>query len=178
MKSTTSKPIQLASVVGFPDGSWYGTESKVAETAIAIENGANEIDVVLNYRLLNQRLCSEARNEIIKVVRCADQEGVLVKLIFETSELSPGRIIDACNLAGECGVDFIKTSTGFGKYGARVEDLKIMRENFKEGIKISGGVNPDNYKELLMAASWRKDDYIDLDPLKIRIGESSLLSKL
>jgi len=170
--------INIASVVGFPDGSLYNTEAKVAEAGIAIENGANEIDMVLDYNKLNMELYREVEKDINKVVRCAEQEEVLVKLILETSELESWDIKQACRIATNCGVDFVKTSTGFGAYGARVEDLLIMRKNFKGGIKISGGVNPNNYQELLKAASGGVDGQIDLDPLKIRIGESSLLSKL
>src|SRR3989339_813901 len=106
------------------------------------------------------------------------KDGAIIKLILETSALNKKQIKSISELANnETDVDFIKTSTGFGKYGATVENLKIMRENFSRGIKISGGVNTKNVGQLLSAAVKRDDGYIDLNPMKIRIGESGLLKK-
>jgi deoxyribose-phosphate aldolase len=104
----------------------------------------------------------------------------IVKVIFENSELNsdPNLIKEACEACTEAGAHFVKTSTGFGKYGARAKDLKIMRDNFAGGVKMAGRVNPKNLRKLLRAASGRNDGYIELDPMKIRIGESSLLDKL
>ncbi len=169
--------IVIASVVGFPDGALYGLDFKLAETNLAIGNGAKEIDTVLNYKTLRTDY-KEALREIIKITDRAHFRGALVKLILETSELSEEEIRLASALAQISPVDFVKTSTGFGAYGAREKDLGIMAANFSRGIKISGGVNKDNVRQLLMAASRRTDGYIDLNPLKIRIGESSLLVKL
>jgi deoxyribose-phosphate aldolase len=101
-----------------------------------------------------------------------------VKLILETSLLTSDEIIIACKLADEIGVDFVKTSTGFVVAGAKAEHLKLMRANFSKGVKMSGGVNKENLHDLLTAASGREDGMIELDPLKIRIGESSLLRGL
>lgn len=170
--------ILIASVVGFPDGTLYGTDFKVAETGLAVAHGAKEVDMVLDYNRFKAGNVAYARNDVKAVAEAAHEQGALVKLIFETSELDENQIKGACTLATEAGVDFIKTSTGFGAYGARAEDLRIMRANFGGGIKISGGVTKDNVKELLYAASGRVDEYIELNPKKIRIGESSLLSKL
>lgn len=170
--------ILIASVVGFPDGSVYDTRFKEIETELAIFRGAKEIDMVLNYEKLKSGEFIYVERDIQAVVNAAHKRCALVKLILETSELTSDEIKTACQIASECAVDFVKTSTGFSAYGARAEDLKIMRANFKGGIKMSGGVNPLNLQELLYAASGRDDGYIDLNPRKIRIGESELLTKL
>jgi deoxyribose-phosphate aldolase len=115
------------------------------------------------------------KEDINAIVSVAHQNKGIVKLILETSELTPDGIKEACKLAADCGVDFVKTSTGFSKSGANERDLKIMRENFPRGVKMSGGVNKENVRGLLYAASGRDDGYIDLDPMRIRVGESSLL---
>lgn len=180
--------ILIASVVGFPDGSFYSTEFKIEETKLAIKNGAKEIDMVLNYnRLKTWKPKDEqyTRKEIEKVTKTAQYRGALVKLILETSELNNNQkrsniplIEEACKIAMYAGVDFVKTSTGFGAYGAREEDLRIMKKYFPRGIKISGGVNAKNVTSLLTATSERLDGYINLNPRRIRIGESSLLKNL
>jgi len=167
------RDIKIASVVGFPDGSLYHPSFKVAETRLALEDGAIEIDMVLNYAALNAGGLDYVQNDIGLVAQETHNASALLKLILETSELTPFQIAQACQIAKDLSVDFVKTSTGFGSYGARPEDLKIMRENFPGGIKISGGVRPDNYQSLLEAAVG--SEWIDLDPLKIRIGESGLL---
>ncbi len=163
--------IKVGAAVGFPDGNNYSTAFKVAETLLAIENGATEIDMVLNYDKLKKGEVEFITHDINAVLEAA--EDVLVKLIFETSELNAEEIILACKIAVECNVPFIKTSTGFGAAGAKASDLKLMKQHFKRGIKMSGGVTKDNVKELLTALS--DNGNIELNPLKIRIGESSLL---
>lgn len=170
--------VLVASVVGFPDGPLYTTDFKVAETKLAIADGANEIDMVLDYTAFKAGDISYARNDVKAVVEAAHAKDALVKLIFETSELDSDQIKRACDLATEAGVDFVKTSTGFGADGAKADDLRIMRANFNGGVKMSGGVTPDNVKELLYAVSGRNDGYINLSPNLVRIGESSLLKKL
>lgn len=167
----------IASVVGFPDGSHYKTLLKIFETQYAGEAGANEIDMVLNYKSFKQGGAARkaAENDVIKVTQQGHEYEMIVKLILETSELSNDQIEEACSFANDCGVDFVKTSTGFGKYGARAEHVTLMRGKFLGGIKISGGVTPANVRGLLHAACGQ---YVHLDPREIRIGESSLLSKL
>ena len=173
------KDIKIASVIGFPNGNLYSTKHKIFETTIALENGADEIDMVLNYELFKSGKTQETLDDITKVANFVHKEGAIVKLILETSALNKKQIKSISELANnETDVDFIKTSTGFGKYGATVENLKIMRENFSRGIKISGGVNTKNVGPLLSAAVERDDGHIDLNPMKIRIGESGLIKEL
>ncbi len=171
--------IKIASVVGFPNGCWYRTPAKTFETVTAAADGATEIDMVLNYKRLMEGDIDYVRNDIQRVVDAAHSGGAILKVILETSELEDDYIIQACNLSKECGADFVKTSTGFASGGASAHALEVMKQYFKKGgVKMSGGVNADNVKDLLYAASGRDDGYISLDPMKIRIGESSLLKAL
>lgn len=167
--------VMVASVVGFPDGASYSTDFKVAETRLAMSCGAGEIDTVLNYDLLKARKYHSALDDVRAVVDVSHAGGAVVKLILETAELDRDMIRRACDLAREAGADFVKTSTGFGAHGARPEDVRIMRDSFDKGVKISGGVKPGNFKSLLEAASERNDGRILLDPSRVRIGESALL---
>ena len=168
------KDIKIASVVGFPGGTCE-TELKVRETRYAIKHGAVEIDMVLNYDKFKAQDFKYVENDIKAVTEVAHEGNALVKIILETSELDTEQIQRACWYANLCDVDFVKTSTGFSVTGANAEDLKVMREIFKGGVKMSGGVKPENFKALLYAVSGKDDGYIDIDPKLVRIGESGLL---
>lgn len=168
----------LCSVVGFPHGSAYSSKFKMKETELALSEGATEIDMVLNDLALKNGHLNYVEEEVQKITHLAHDGGALVKLIFENCELQAPHIQTACKIAKNCGVDFIKTSTGFGSYGATEADLVVMKYFFDGGIKMAGGVGPENVYSLLKAVSGRKDGQIDLDPIEIRIGESSLLKKL
>lgn len=169
-------PIRITSVVGFPDGSHYSTGLKVAETQQALQDGAHEIDMVLNYEALKSGKTQEALRDVQAVSDLVHSKGKLLKLILETCELTSDQIIQACAIATETKCDFVKTSTGFGGGGASESDLHIMRATFLGGVKISGGVSQNSVISLLTAASGRTDGMIELNPLKIRIGESALLT--
>ncbi|MBU0665882.1 MAG: deoxyribose-phosphate aldolase [Nanoarchaeota archaeon] len=175
LKEHDKEKILVASVVGFPDGSHYSTDFKIFETKLAIAAGAKEIDMVINYEKLKKGDFEFVCEEIKAVVFEAHKFDVLVKVILENSELIKEQIKKACELCEAANVDFVKTSTGFSSYGALVEDLNIMRKNFSKGVKASGGVNISNVKKILFSMSGRDDGFIDLNPLKVRIGESSLL---
>ncbi len=95
-------------------------------------------------------------------------------MILEISELSLEQTQLACQIVDHCGAAFVKTSTGFSAHGATTEHLKVMRAHFPRGIKISGGVTANNVDDLLLAAT-APGQPISMDPMKIRIGESSLL---
>ncbi|MFH1590018.1 MAG: deoxyribose-phosphate aldolase [archaeon] len=174
-EKTGTKGIKIASVVGFPDGSYYSTPYKLFETELAINDGACEIDMVLKLCQFKNNVIDHVTRDIKAVVKAAHKRNAIVKVILETAELNLDEIKRCCELCEECNADFVKTSTGFSMYGARAEDLKVMRANFSKGVKMSGGVNANNVKELLEAASGRTDGLIDLNPLKIRIGEGSML---
>lgn len=131
--------VKVDSVVGFPLG-YTLTEVKAFETAKLIENGADEIDMVINIIFVKQRNYTQVRDDIKAVVEAAN--GKIVKVILETCYLTDKQIIRACKLSKEAGAHFVKTSTGFGPSGAIVEHVKLMRETVGEemGVKAAGGI--------------------------------------
>jgi len=131
--------IKVACVVGFPLGAMSG-DVKRFETEAAIDDGAHEIDVVLNIGRLKDGDDKCVFRELCDVVEAADER--TVKIILETCLLTRDEKIRACKLVVESGAHFVKTSTGFGTGGATVADVKLMRETVgpKFGVKASGGI--------------------------------------
>lgn len=131
--------VLVCTVIGFPLG-MNTPEVKVYETSQAIEDGANEIDMVMNVGALKDGRDDYVRHEISLVKRATGKK--TLKVIIETCLLSDDEKVRACKLALEAGADFVKTSTGFSTGGATVEDVKLMRETVgdKLGVKASGGV--------------------------------------
>lgn len=132
--------IKTCCVVGFPLGAMT-SDSKAFETEKAIENGANEIDMVINVGALKDGDYDFVREDIKAVVKAAEGKA-LVKVILETCLLDDEQKVKACELSKEAGADFVKTSTGFSTGGATVADVKLMRETVGPdmGVKASGGV--------------------------------------
>ena len=133
------KDVKVASVVGFPLGA-MAADAKRYETEVAIEDGAHEIDVVLNVARLKAGEDKYILQELADVVEAADDR--TVKVILETCLLNDAEKVRACKLVVESGAHFVKTSTGFSTAGATVADVKLMRETVgpKFGVKASGGV--------------------------------------
>ena len=133
--------IKIAAVIGFPLGA-MSTKAKVYETQDACENGANEIDMVINLGLLKDKKLDLCKKDIAEVVKAAANYGSTVKVILETCYLSDEEIITACHLSKEAGAAFVKTSTGFGSGGATPHHVKLMRETVGPdmGVKASGGI--------------------------------------
>jgi len=131
--------VKVAAVVGFPLGA-MSTDAKRFETEAAIDDGAQEIDVVLNVGKLKDGDDQFVLRELCDVVEAADER--TVKVILETCLLTEEEKIRACKLAVESGAHFVKTSTGFSTGGATVADVKLMREIVgpKFGVKASGGI--------------------------------------
>lgn len=132
-------PVKICTVIGFPLGTTT-TAVKAFEAAEAVENGADEIDMVLNPGALKGGDSEYVAAEISAVVTAA--RGKTVKVILETGLLSEGEKIMACRLAKKAGAHYVKTSTGFGPGGATVSDIRLMREAVGAGmgVKASGGV--------------------------------------
>lgn len=139
--------VKVCTVVGFPLGATT-TNVKVFETNEAIENGAEEIDMVINVGKLKEEDFDYVRNDIKAVVE-ASKEKAIVKVIIETILLTDKEKQIACRLSKEAGADFVKTSTGFLGGGATVEDVKLMKEEVGDDVKVkaSGGVK--NYNDAL-----------------------------
>jgi len=140
--------VKVCSVIGFPLGA-NTSEIKALEAKKAIEDGANEIDMVINVSALKDKDYDYVLNDIKAVKEaCGD---VLLKVILETCLLTDEEKIKACELSVKANADFVKTSTGFSTSGATAEDIKLMRETVGEniGVKASGGVR-DRETALLM----------------------------
>ena len=133
--------LAIATTIGFPNGS-HQTVVKVAETKKAIYDGAQEIDMVINVGALRSGHRAVVMADMMAVAMSAHEHGALVKAIIETSLLNDDQKRLACELAGEAGVDFVKTSTGFAGGGATVADIELMRESSPKRmqIKASGGI--------------------------------------
>jgi deoxyribose-phosphate aldolase len=146
-------PVKVCSVVGFPLGA-SATEIKVAETAAAIREGANEIDMVLNIGELRAGNHDAVRADIKAVVEAAHSGGAIVKVILETALLNDEQKVAASLIAKEAGADFVKTSTGFGPGGATAADVALMRRTVGPalGVKASGGVRTLQDLQTMVAA--------------------------
>lgn len=132
--------ILLVTVAGFPLG-YNMTETKLDEIQRAIDNGADEIDVVLNVSSFKTGI-PWTKIEIAKCSKLAHDYQKILKVIIETAYLSDSEIAEVSKLCADAGADFIKTSTGFAPSGAKVEHVKIMRQSIPPhvGIKASGGI--------------------------------------
>lgn len=132
--------VKVCTVIGFPLGATT-TEVKVFETKDAIQNGATEVDMVINVGRLKDKDYDFVKEDIKAVVEAAKGKA-LTKVIIETCLLTDEEKVIACKLSKEAGADFVKTSTGFSTGGATGEDIKLMRETVGEnmGVKASGGV--------------------------------------
>ncbi len=133
--------VDLCCVVGFPLGQ-NSTKITVAEAKQAIDDGAVEIDMVINVGWLKSKKYDEVEADIAAVADVCHQNGAILKVILETCLLTDEEKIMACILSMNANADFVKTSTGFSSGGATVEDVKLMREVVGEnlGVKASGGV--------------------------------------
>ncbi|MEY3649122.1 MAG: hypothetical protein RLZ13_2007 [Bacteroidota bacterium] len=132
--------IQVVTVIGFPFG-FEATETKVAEAKTAIQNGADELDVVWSQTAFHSGM-SWPKIELAQLAKVCHESERILKVIIETAYLSPAQIREACLICQDAGADFVKTSTGYAPYGARVEDISLMREVLPStvGIKASGGI--------------------------------------
>ena len=132
--------VKVCTVIGFPLGATT-PEVKRFETENAIQNGAEEVDMVINIGALKSGEDELVKRDIKAVVEAAKGKA-LVKVIIETCLLTEDEKVRACKLSVEAGADYVKTSTGFSTGGATVEDIKLMRETVGPniGVKASGGV--------------------------------------
>ena len=138
--------VKVCTVIGFPLGA-NTPEIKAFETSDAIQNGANEVDMVINIGALKSRNFDLVERDIRAVVEAA--KGTLVKVIIETCLLTDDEKVKACQIAQKAGADFVKTSTGFSTGGATVADVALMRKTVGPdmGVKASGGAR--SYEDAL-----------------------------
>ena len=141
VKLLEGSPVRVGAAIGFPLGQTT-TECKAFETRDAIAKGATEIDTVINVRALQKGRLDIVKKEIEEMVAICRPAGVICKVILETCYLSDAEKETVCRIAKEAGVDFVKTSTGFGTAGATVEYVALMRRVVgpEIGVKAAGGI--------------------------------------
>ncbi len=132
--------VNTGAAIGFPLGA-NKTEAKVWETRLAIKDGAQEIDMVINIGYLKDKKYGLFEQDIKSVADAAGKKAI-IKVILENCLLDRQEIKKACELCKKIGVDFVKTSTGFNKSGATLEDVRLMRETVgpEMGVKAAGGI--------------------------------------
>ncbi len=150
-------PVKVCTVAGFPLGA-TSTSAKVAETKNALADGAQEIDMVINVGALRGGETGVVESDIRAVVEASHAQGAIVKVIIETALLTDDQKVLACRLSQAAGADFVKTSTGFAKSGATVEDIALMRRTVgpSMGVKASGGIRTlEDLKAMVAAGATR-----------------------
>lgn len=140
-KELEGTEVLVTTVIAFPHGT-ATTEAKLFETKDAIEKGAVEVDVVMNIGRFLSGEFEYVERELTQLCELAHSMNAKLKVIFENHYLTPEQIKYACEIAVRAGVDFVKTSTGYAPSGAKIEDLKLMRECCPENVsvKAAGGV--------------------------------------
>lgn len=161
-KEYVGDKLAICTVIGFPNG-YSTTETKVYETADAVKNGADEIDMVINIGMLKDKKYDEILDEIKRIKAACD--GRILKVIIETCLLSDDEKIKMCEIVSASGADYIKTSTGFSTAGATKEDVKLFAEHVAPHLKIkaAGGISSIQDAE----------DFIDLGAS--RLGTSRIV---
>ncbi len=133
--------VKTCTVAGFPLGA-NDADVKAGEARVAVRDGAEEVDMVLNIGALRSGELDNVEEDIRGVVAVCHDAGAIVKVILETALLTDEQKVTACRIAQDAGADFVKTSTGFGPSGATEHDVALMREAVGNamGVKASGGI--------------------------------------
>ena len=133
--------IEIATVIGFPFG-YSTTATKVFEATNALQNGATELDVVMNISQFKSMAYLSVREELTQIAEIAHAQNAIIKVIIETAYLDSFDLYTACEICAEANADFVKTSSGFAAQGADVEVVKRMRSILPAHVKIkaSGGI--------------------------------------
>ena len=139
-KCLEGNDVKVCTVIGFPLGMNL-TKTKVEEAVLAVKEGAQEVDMVINVGMLKAGYDEYVQQEIYEIKQAVGRQ-IILKVIIETCLLNNDEIVRACKAAKAAGADFVKTSTGFSTGGATVEAVKLMRETVgpEMGVKASGGV--------------------------------------
>lgn len=145
--------VKVATVIGFPFG-YSVVKAKLAEVELAIADGADELDIVINLAALKAGRWSLLEEEMRVMAIRAHAARRLVKVIIETGLLTDEEIIRCCKLYARVGVDFLKTSTGYAEKGATAATVELMRQHLPEGIRIkaSGGIRTAEFARELIGA--------------------------
>ncbi len=163
VKEYVGDRLAVCTVIGFPNG-YNTTNTKVFETKDATENGADEIDMVVNLTMVKDKKYSEIQEEIARIKHaCGDK---VLKVIIETCFLTEEEKVEMCKVVTNAKADFIKTSTGFGTNGATLEDIILMKNNVGKEVKIKAAGGVKSLKDA--------EDFIENGAS--RIGTSRLIS--
>lgn len=149
--------IKVATVIGFPFG-YCAIEAKVAEIVLAVVDGADELDMVVNISAIKNGDWTFIANEINTILPIVQSKNKVIKVIIESGVLTDDEIIKCCDIYGAAGVDYVKTSTGFAEKGASIHDVKLIRAHLADSVKIkaSGGIRSYSFaKELINAGANR-----------------------
>lgn len=149
--------VHVGAAISFPLGQTT-IETKVAETKHAIEDGADEIDYVINIGELKSGNIHYIEDEMIQIVSVCKENNVLSKVILETCYLTKEEIVEVCKIAKKVKPNFVKTSTGFGTAGATVENVKLMKETVGDDVQVkaAGGIRDwDTCKAMIEAGATR-----------------------
>jgi deoxyribose-phosphate aldolase len=149
--------VKVATVIGFPFG-YSAVEAKIAEILLAIVDGADELDVVINIAALKNNDWQYLGNEINNIMQIITAKNKVIKVIIESGLLTDDEIIKCCDLYGIAGVHFMKTSTGYAEIGATVHAVSLMRKHLADVIQIkaSGGIRSSSFaQELVQAGATR-----------------------
>ena len=152
-KNLQSSPVQLATVIGFPFG-YHHYETKLKETEVAINEGADELDMVMNIAAFKSNDLAYVEAEIDAISKLSSKNNKTLKVIIESGVLSSDEIIKCCELYKHFPVQFLKTSRGYSEKGASVEAVHLMRKHLPEHIQIkaSGGIKTADFAKQLVDA--------------------------
>lgn len=162
VKDYVQDKMAVCTVIGFPNG-YATTAVKVFETQDAVKNGADEIDMVINLGWVKDRNYEEVKEEIRQIKQAC--QGRILKVIIETCLLTEEEKIEMCRVVTDAGADFIKTSTGFSKAGATLEDIRLFKEHIGNGVKMKAAGGISSLKDA--------EDFLSLGAL--RLGTSRIV---
>jgi len=149
--------IKTATVIGFPFG-YNAIEAKVAEIVLAMVDGADELDMVVNISAIKNNDWNFIASEINTIMPIIKSKDKIIKVIIESGILTDDEIIKCCDIYGAAGVDYVKTSTGYAETGATLHAVELIRAHLADSIKIkaSGGIKSYEFaKELIEAGADR-----------------------
>ncbi len=140
-RALSATDVSVCTVVGFPLGATH-TTSKLHETILALDDGAREIDMVINITALKSGRHDEVLSDMLTICNVVHERGALIKVIIETCLLTEDEKLRMCSMVTQIGADFIKTSTGFSSSGATFEDVALLRGHVGSNVRVkaSGGI--------------------------------------
>ncbi|MDE3236386.1 MAG: deoxyribose-phosphate aldolase [Bacteroidota bacterium] len=150
---TANSAVKVATVIGFPFG-YSAVEAKIAEILLAIVDGADELDVVINISAVKNSDWEYLANEINHIMPIVKQKNKGIKIIIESGVLTDDEIIKCCELYGAAGIDYLKTSTGYAEKGATVEAVRLFKQYLPAHVQIkaSGGIREYTFAKQLVDA--------------------------